>query len=285
MYDPHKVLEGDYRVDPESGIPERTPPRRPQTRWRRLLAPLLALLSLLTKAKVLLVPLKFLVSGPIVGPTVTALISVGAYALAFGWQFGVGLVAMLFIHEMGHVLILRRYGVRATAPIFIPFLGAVIAMRQLPRDAVMEAYVGLGGPVLGALGAFAAWGVYAVHPHPGWLMVAYVGLLLNLFNLLPIPPLDGGRAMAAISPWLWGLGIAGLGALIVLRPNPILLVIVLFGGIELIAAWRRRRATPEYYRVPGPQRLTVSAIYFGLIGLLALGLFELSTLLHLGRPI
>src|SRR5690606_32302901 len=139
---------------------------------------LTALIFAATKLKfivTLLKSVKFLSTG------VTALLSVGAYALWFGWQFAVGLVVLIFIHEMGHVVALRRYGVKASAPIFIPFLGAFIAMKQLPKTAVMEAVVGLGGPVIGSLGALAAWIIFQINGNPVFLAMAYLGVLLNLF--------------------------------------------------------------------------------------------------------
>jgi Zn-dependent protease len=254
-------------------------------RLRRLFAPLLMVIGLLAKLKWITVPLQMLKTGPILGPTVSALVSIGAYALAFGWQFGVGLVAMIFVHEMGHVAVLRRYGVAATAPIFIPFLGAVIGMRQLPRDAVMESYVGLGGPVLGSIGAFAAWGIYLLDGHPIWLVLAYVGVLLNLFNLLPLLPLDGGRVVGAISQWMWALGLVGLVAFMVLRPNPILILILVFGGFEFVQVWRRRKVSPEYYQVPMSQRAMIGLIYFGLILILGLSLHQLNLTLGGFRPV
>ncbi len=283
MYEPNNVVDADFRINPDTGIPERMPARRGSNGWRRLLAPLVALGGVLAKLKYVLVPLKLLFALPLVAPVVTALVSIGAYALVFGWQFGVGIVALIFVHEMGHVLILRRYGVKATAPIFIPFLGAFIGMRQLPKDAVMEAYVGLGGPVLGTLGAVAAWGVYQVSHQPLWLALTYLGVLLNLFNLLPVPPLDGGRAVAAISRWIWALGLVGLGVLLFLRPEPILIIIVLFGGMELYQAWKRSRHNAPYYRVPLAQRLMVSTIYFGLAASLAFALLKLAPLLASAR--
>lgn len=282
MYDSEQIYDADFRVDPATGTP-RPAPKPKRQRWRRALGPLVALGSLLAKLKYVLVPLKLLLAMPLVAPVVTALISIGAYAWVFGWQFGVGIVALIFIHEMGHVLILRRFGVRATAPIFIPFLGAFIGMRQLPRDAVMEAYVGLGGPVLGTLGAIVAWGMYQVDGRSIWLVIAYLGVILNLFNLLPVPPLDGGRAVAAISRWLWALGLVGLAALILLRPEPILALIVLFGAFELWGVWRRSRVAPDYYRVPLRQRLVISSIYFGLAAGLILALIHLTPLLGVGR--
>ncbi|HUZ01896.1 MAG TPA: site-2 protease family protein [Thermomicrobiaceae bacterium] len=283
MYEPNNVVDADFRVNPESGIPERMPSRRQPSGWRRLLAPLVAVGGLLAKLKYVLIPLKLLFALPLVAPIVTAVISIGAYAWIFGWQFGVGIVALIFVHEMGHVIILRRYGVKATAPIFIPFLGAFIGMKQLPKDALMEAYVGLGGPVLGTLGAIAAWGVYQVDHQPLWLALTYLGVLLNLFNLLPVPPLDGGRAVAAISRWIWALGLVGLVALVVLRPEPILFVIVLFGSMELWGAWKRSRVNAPYYRVPLPQRLMVTAIYFGLAASLAFALLKLSPMVASAR--
>lgn len=282
-FDPNQIIEADYRLNPETGVPERAPSSRSR-QWRRWLGPVVLLIGILSKAKGLLVPLKVLLKGPVLGPLASAVVSIGAYALAFGWQFAVGLVALLFVHEMGHVAVLRRYGVRATAPIFIPFLGAFIGMRQLPRDAVMEAQVGLGGPVLGSLGALAAWGVYLLSGHPLWLALTYIGVILNLFNLLPIPPLDGGRAVAAISRWLWVVGLVGLGVLLFRMPSPILILIALFGATELWSVWRRSQADPAYYRVPLVQRAAVSTVYFGLAVALGVALVRLTPLVYAARP-
>lgn len=278
MNEPQRIYEADYRLNPETGMPERAPSRS-TSRVRRFLGPLLVFLGLLAKIKWIMIPLQFLKGVPFLAPTLTALVSIGAYALAFGWQFGVGLVAMIFIHEMGHVAVLRRYGIRASAPIFIPFMGAIIGMRQLPRDAVMEAYVGLGGPVLGSIGAFAALGLYFVDGHPIWLALAYIGILLNLFNLLPLLPLDGGRVVGAVSQWMWGLGVVGLLAFMFFRPTPILILILIFAAMEFIQVWRRRRINPEYYRVPLGQRATIAGIYFGLIAILGLSMHELGLIM------
>ncbi len=278
-YDPNQVYEADYRVSSEGEL-VRAPSRREP--WlKRVLGPVgAALLFLLTKLKFLLAALKGV---KFLGTGVTALVSIGAYALLFPWQFAVGLVALIFIHEMGHVVVLRRYGVRATAPIFIPFMGALIGMKQLPKNAVMEAYVGLGGPVIGSLGALAAYGIYLLDGHRLFLALAYIGILLNLFNLLPILPLDGGRAVGAISRWLWAVGVVGLLALMFARPSPILLIILLFGVPELLRAFRSHGQS-DYYDVPASERLTIGAIYFGLMFVLGLLLYELEPLMHALRP-
>ena len=275
------ILDADYRVL-DDGRVEATPPRRKRDHpLRRWLGPIGALLLFVgTKLKFVLAALKgfkFFATG------ISALLSIGAYALLFPWQFAVGLVVLIFIHEMGHAVVLQRYGVKATAPIFIPFMGALIGMKQLPKNAVTEAYVGLGGPVIGSLGAMATYGLYLATDHRLFLALAYVGILLNLFNLLPILPLDGGRAVGAISRWLWVVGVAGLVGLLIFRPSPILFLILLFGAPELLNALRNRGKT-DYYDVPASERLTIGVIYFGLMFMLGFMLYELEPLVHGLRP-
>src|SRR5579862_7374705 len=160
------------------------------------------------------------------------IVSIGAYALLGGWWFGVGLVALIFVHEMGHVLALRRQGVPASAPLFIPFMGAVIGMKKMPENAWREAEVALAGPLLGSVGAAAVW-LAGSYFHSQFLVgLAFVGFFLNLFNLIPVVPLDGGRAVAALHPAIWLLGLVGLLALEILQPSPILPFIILLGGME-----------------------------------------------------
>ncbi len=236
---------------------------------KRLVAPLAALGVLLVKFKGLLLlvfKVKFL------GTALTMLVSVGAYALLFPVWFAVGFVVLIWVHEMGHVLQLRREGIRASAPMFIPFIGAFVAMKQMPKSALAEARVGLAGPVLGTLGSLGALGIYATNHNPLFLGLAYVGFFLNLFNLLPMLPLDGGRAVGALSPAFWLLGIVGMVALLFVMPNPIIIFIAVLGGMELWRRWRARE-TPEgqeYYKVEFRHRVLVGLAYFGLIVILAL---------------
>jgi len=202
------------------------------------------------------------------------LVSVAAYALIWGWKFAIGFVLLLFVHEMGHVLQLRREGIKATAPLFIPFLGAFVGMKQLPDDAAAEARVGLAGPILGSIGCLVPLALWQITGDVFFEALAFVGFFLNLFNLLPVLPLDGGRAMAALTPWMW---IAGYGLLIaatVVFPSPIMLLILLFGGMETYRRWKQRK-TPEaqaYHRVSGRQRITIAAVYLGLAIALAIGM-------------
>src|SRR5687768_10586534 len=138
------------------------------------------------------------------------LVSIAAYAWIWGWSFAVGFVLLLLLHELGHVIQLRREGIEASAPMFIPFLGAVIAAKSMGKDAAAEARVGLAGPILGTLATLIPLGIWLATGEDFWRALAYIGFFLNLFNLLPVLPLDGGRAMAAVSPWVWFAGCAGL---------------------------------------------------------------------------
>jgi Zn-dependent protease len=238
------------------------------------LVALLAKFGVALKALVLALPnLKLFVTAG------TALVSVAAYSIFFGWEFAAGFVVLLFIHEMGHVIALRREGIKASAPMFVPFMGAVIVSRSLGDNALAEARVGLAGPILGSLGALAVAVVGELTGSDLLIALAYFGFFINLFNLLPVVPLDGGRAAAAMSPWMWFLGFGALVALVFLEPgNPILLIIVLFAGFQTWHRWQQRKnhslEQAAYYRVAPRHRLLVGAVYVGLIMLLVLGMHE-----------
>jgi Zn-dependent protease len=245
--------------------------------WRRLWAPVAAVGLAIVKFGAKLKALLFLLPKiKLFTTSASMLVSVAAYSLIWGWRFAVGFVLLLFVHEMGHVLQLRREGIKASAPMFIPFLGAVIWAKSLGQNALAEARVGLAGPVLGSAGAAALIPVASATGNNLFTALAFTGFLLNLFNLLPVVPLDGGRAMAALSPWMWFIGFAGLVALLFVFPNPIMFLILLFGGMETWRRWKERKsgANADYYRVEPHQRLLVALVYLGLIALLALGMTE-----------
>ena len=245
--------------------------------WRRLFAPLgafgllVAKFGLKLKALLLLLPkLKILTTSG------SMLVSVAAYSLFWGWKFAVGFVALIFVHEMGHVLQLRREGIKASAPMFIPFMGAVIWAKSLGNNAAAEARVGLAGPILGSLGAAALIPVADATGNELFKALAFTGLFLNLFNLLPVLPLDGGRAMAALSPWMWLVGFAALVGVAIAFPNPIILVILLLAGLETWRRWRDRNS-PEarkYYEVSTRDRVLTAVVYLGLIVLLTFGMSQ-----------
>jgi Zn-dependent protease len=205
---------------------------------------------------------------------VTMVVSVGAYTLLWGWKFAVVFVLLLFVHELGHALWMRKEGIPAGAPVFIPFLGAVISMRGMPRNAYVEAKIGLAGPVLGTIGAAVVLGLGELQDSNLLRAAASTGFLLNLFNLLPIVPLDGGRAMAAIHPSLWIAGIVGLAVLLVFSPNAILVLILLLGGREAWIRWRARKDAVDaaYYTVAPAQRVLIAVLYVGLAAVCVLGM-------------
>jgi Zn-dependent protease len=245
-----------------------------QSFFRRRIAPLgAAFIALLAKLKaiILLLPkVKLLVTAA------TMAVSVAAYATIWGFSFAAGFVVLLLVHEMGHVIALRREGIRASAPMFIPFLGALISARSLGDNAVAEARVGLAGPILGTIGSLVCLAAWGVTGHDYWRALAYTGLFLNLFNLLPVVPLDGGRAMAAMSPWMWFAGFAGIVVLAFVFPNPIILIIAAFAAYETYRRWQQRRSgglqQEAYYRVSSRDRLLVGAVYLGLVALLVIGM-------------
>jgi len=259
---------------PVPPAPFRAPePQRPSG-LRRLLGPLLVAGAFLFKfGKVALLALPKL---KVLTTSASMLVSIAAYSLIWGWKFAVGFVVLLFIHEMGHVLQLRREGIAASAPMFIPFLGAVISAKSLGRDAAAEARVGLAGPVLGTLGAAACIPLAEATGNDLFRALAFIGFFLNLFNLLPVTPLDGGRAMAALSPWMWFVGLFLFAVLAFSFPNPIILLILLVGVYDTYRRWKAYRAGgPEsraYYRVPPRQRALTLAVYLGLIALLVVGM-------------
>jgi Zn-dependent protease len=209
----------------------------------------------------------------------TALVSIAAYSIFFGWEFAAGFVVLLFLHEMGHVFQLRREGIKASAPMFVPFMGAMIFTRSLGGNALAEARVGLAGPILGSIAAAIVAAIGELTGSSLLIALAYFGFFINLFNLLPVVPLDGGRAMAAMAPWMWFLGFGALVALAILEPgNPILLIIVIFAGYQSWHRWQQRRTRSleqaAYYRVAPRHRMLVGAVYIGLIALLVFGMSE-----------
>ena len=202
------------------------------------------------------------------------LISAALYAWAWGWGFGVGFVLLLLIHEMGHVIQLKREGIDASAPMFIPFLGAMVAMKEMPGNAWTEAKVGLAGPVLGSAGALAVL-IVAEETDSNLLRgLAYVGFLLNLFNLVPIVPFDGGRAVAALHPAFWFLGLFMVALFFFAYHNFFALLVLLLGGYELYRRWSRRHEPGyrAYHSVTWPQRTAVAAVYLGLAAALVVGM-------------
>ncbi|SEA59859.1 Zn-dependent protease (includes SpoIVFB) [Desulfuromusa kysingii] len=207
---------------------------------------------------------------------ITMLISIWAYAMFWGWPFAVGFVALLFIHEMGHVVALRMMGIKATAPMFIPFMGAVIGMKQMPDNAFAEAVMAYGGPFLGTLGAIVCAGIGWLTGNPFWYALAMSGFLLNLFNLLPISPLDGGRIIGVISPKLWIVGLLGALALFYYTWSPIVGLIIIMGSLQIYSSSKKSAAEKSrYYTVTPGKRIGMGLAFLALLAVTSVGMLTM----------
>jgi Zn-dependent protease len=208
----------------------------------------------------------------------TMILSVAAYTLEWGLPYAFGLVLLIFVHEMGHYLAARRRGLEVGAPTFIPFVGAWVAMKDLPRDVETEAFVGLAGPVVGTLGAMAVYWLAQVQDSKLLLAIAYGGFFINLFNLIPLSPFDGGRITAILSPRIWLAGVPILLGLFFWRPSPLLILMALLAAPQVLKAFRYDPHAPEnvrYYTVAPGKRFEYAAWYLGLAAFLAVMCFEL----------
>lgn len=205
------------------------------------------------------------------------LVSLVAYALIYGWGYAAGVVGMLLVHETGHYLAARNRGLDVGLPTFLPFFGAWLELKDQPLDAEAEAAIGIAGPMLGSAAAFCIY-LYAQHSgEPLFYAVAYAGFMLNLFNLIPLTPLDGGRIVAAISPLLWLVGLPLLVGIFLWRPNPLIFFI---GVLAIPQVWQglkdwRSGSAAAYYRVSTSTRMAFSAQYLILVAALVLIAFDL----------
>jgi Zn-dependent protease len=248
---------------------------------KKALGPFAVVLVLLAKfgakVKFLILPiLKFL---PLLVKTGGSMVlTMGLYALSMGWPFAVGFVLLILVHECGHLLAAKRIGLKVGAPVFIPFMGAFIALKEAPRNAWIEAQVGIGGPLLGTAGAALCDGVYLATGNPLFRVLAYVGFFLNLFNLAPVGFLDGGRVATALSPWLWVVGIVVVGFMLLQsflahHPNLILILIFFMSLPRVFSLFRQRTEEEErYFEVTPAQRAIMATLYFGLVAFLVIAM-------------
>jgi Zn-dependent protease len=238
--------------------------------------------------KLLLLLLASLKWGKIATTGGTMLLSLALYAMVWGWPYAAGFIALMFIHEMGHFIAARQCGLNVGAPTFIPFLGAWIDLKDQPLDVRTEAYVAFAGPLVGTVAAVAIylWGRWI--DSTLMLAIAYAGLFLNLFNLLPVSPLDGGRITAIISPRVWLIGAPLMLAMLFYRPSPVLVIIAIMALPQLLKAWNYDPKAPEnvaYYGVPLEAKLQYGGLYLALTAYLGVMTFEVHEMLGgLARP-
>jgi Zn-dependent protease len=268
--------------------PRLPPPPPPPPTWgrpepsawqkiKKLFAPLgivgVLFLKFFAKLKFILLPaLKYF---PIILKTGgTMFLTIGVYAMFWGIWFAAGFVLLIFVHECGHLLAAKRLGLNVGAPVFIPFMGAFIALKEAPRNAWIEAQVGIGGPMLGTIGAAACELLHVATGNQMLGALAYTGFFLNLFNLMPVGFLDGGRIVTALSPWLWLIGFAILLVMTVMHPSNFLLILILIASLPRLFSLFRSKSDVErrYFEITPQQRWIMATMYFGLIALLVLGM-------------
>lgn len=177
----------------------------------------------------------------------------------YGWRFALGFVLSIYIHEMGHVIALRKYGIAATSPMFIPFVGAMVRLKQYPANEAQDARVGLAGPIYGLGATIVAWLSALVTGHPIWYAIAHTSAWINLFNLIPIWQLDGGRGFRALTRKQRGMALGVTLVMWAITEETMLL---------LIAAGALYRLFSKDY--PAEDDNGVLTQYIGLIVLLAM---------------
>jgi Zn-dependent protease len=260
-------------LPPDPWVPVPAPPQPAdphsfRSRVKRALAPLAGVGAFLAKFGLVLVKLKSLV---LIG---SMAVSVAAYASIWGWKFALGFVLLIFIHEMGHVVVLRARGIRAGWPVFLPFLGAFVSMKSMPQSVYEEAESALAGPIAGTVGALAVGYVGHLDGSNFLRSLAFTGLLLNLFNLLPALPLDGGRVAGALHPVIWLGGLLALLGFEIYRPSPVIPILLVLGGYELYRRWRGRdsEASRVYFALQPGQRVRIGSAYLCLVGVILVGM-------------
>jgi Zn-dependent protease len=220
--------------------------------------------------KLLLLLFSGLKLGKIFTTSGSMLVSLFAYSMIFGWRYALGFVLLIFCHEMGHYLAAKKIGLNVGVPVFIPFVGAWIALKEQPLKAEDEAYIGIAGPFVGTIAALMCYLWAYMDNNYLFLAISYAGFFINLFNLIPLPPFDGGRITAAISRRMWFIGAPLLVGVFLWRPSPILILMIILAAPHIWSALRNKtQADERYYDVPFAKRVEYGLAYFGLLAFLS----------------
>jgi Zn-dependent protease len=212
-----------------------------------------------------------------IGPTlISMVVALFFYTLFFGWEFAVGVVLLILVHESGHVLFSRWQGIPMSLPVFLGPLGAFTRMHAAPRDARQEAIIAIGGPVTGTAAALFcfAWAMVtpAGHFHFLLLALAYFGCFINLFNLIPMSPFDGGRVATAISRWMNVVGVVIMAAVVVLLNNPFAIIFLILGMITTVQRFRNAARGLEPAAVSPAVRVVIGAAWLTMIAVCLVGM-------------
>src|SRR6058998_3659248 len=236
------------RVADLSRAAEQAPTKHGGTGWGKGAAGLGTLGVVLMKFKFLLIFIvtkaKLLLFGLTKASTFfSMLLSAGVYWTVWGWKFALGVVLSIYVHEMGHVQALQRYGIKATAPMFIPGVGAVVRLKQYPASPREDARVGLAGPLWGLGAAAAAYAAYIGTGGGIWAAIAHFGAWVNLFNLVPVWQLDGGRGFRALTRRQRGIAAAVIALMWLLTGEGLLVLLLVAAAVASFAG--RAAETPD----------------------------------------
>lgn len=193
------------------------------------------------------------------------LVTIWAYTKQAPLAVVVGFVAITLIHEIGHAIVIRAKGMRAGFMVFIPFIGGAVTMKGQPRTVYDDALIGLAGPFLGTIASLLVLQFYKWTFDPTYLLIALYGFGLNLFNLVPLGMLDGGRISAAVTKWMWVLGGGALVYKVIDQPNPLTIAIAVLAAFQVYASIVREKTDPRFYEITGSQRAAIAILYFALV--------------------
>ncbi|HYI11983.1 MAG TPA: site-2 protease family protein [Thermoanaerobaculia bacterium] len=192
-------------------------------------------------------------------------VTIAAYATQFPLAIVVGFVVITLIHEIGHAVAIRAKGLRTGFMVFIPFIGGAVTLKDQPTSAYDDALIGLAGPFAGTLASLVCLQFYKWTDDPLWLLIAFLGFGLNLFNLLPIGMLDGGRISAAVTKWMWVLGGGAVVYKVFDQPNPLTIIIAILAAFQVYASIIREKTDKNFYEIAPMQRAAIAVLYFALV--------------------
>jgi Zn-dependent protease len=193
------------------------------------------------------------------------LVTIAAYATKFRLGLVIGFVLITVIHEVGHAVVIRAKGLRTGYMVFIPFIGGAVTLKDQPRSAYDDAQIGLAGPIAGTLASLLSLQIYKWSDNPLYLLIASVGFVLNLLNLLPLGPLDGGRISAAVTKWMWLFGGGAVVYKTFKQPNPLMILILVLAAFQVYASIVREQDDKKFYEVTFAQRAAIAVPYFALV--------------------
>jgi Zn-dependent protease len=269
---PPPVIETPTQAPPVMAPAPVAPPQPPKNAFQRAWTAFVAFIAATWKFAYPV--FKLAKAGKLLLTAGTMFLSVAFYSREFGWTFALGFVVCIFIHEMGHVFAAWRLGLPVSTPIFIPGMGALILSKRMGKSAWEGAVMGFGGPLFGTLAGFACWAIYGLTGNALFLGLALIGFIMNLFNMIPMFPLDGGWIMGAVSPYIWIAGLVGLVGLSFFTGfhNPFIWILIVLSLPRIWTSLKRGTADTTEIRTTSKQRVIAGLAYVGLCAVLMLAI-------------